>query len=66
MTTTDTPRYRYRAMLRPVSFCTLPMDMPEWTFAHAPETAEGGRYGVIETGEPLSADDRDRFGLQLV
>ena len=62
--TTET--YRYRAMLRPVSFCTLPMDMPAWQFAHQPGTIEGGPYGVIETAEPLSADDRYHFDLKLV
>ena len=60
-------RWRYRAMLRPVSGVTLPPDpavQAGWTFAHQPGTACGGTYGVIELPRELTASERDRYGLR--
>ena len=59
--------YCYKALLRPVSFCTLPDDeeiQKGWTYVHHPETYAGGRYGVISLPRELTRDEMDRFGFQ--
>ena len=64
-----TVTYCYKALLRPVSFCTLPDDeaiQKGWTYVHHPETYEGGRYGVIALPRELTRDEMDRFGFQRV
>ena len=64
--------YRYRPMLRPAGFATLPSGL-KWEFVEAPwdlahirtDLPRGDtRYGLIETERPLTADECDRFSLK--
>lgn len=55
----------YKALLRPVSFYTLPDDVGRtWEFVHKPDTLEGGRYGVIKLRRELTKDEQDRFAMR--
>jgi hypothetical protein len=62
----------YRPTLRPASFATLPHGV-RWDFVEAPADVRRPdlprsqhRYGVIQVNRKLTADECDRYGLQLV
>ena len=50
----------YKAMLRPVSFCTLPHGI-RWEYVERPWA--GNIHGTIRTDRPFTADEMDRFGM---
>ncbi len=67
-------KYLYRPTVRPVSFCTLP-DI-EWDYVEAPAgdpmiAVRSGlplsqhRFGIIATSRRPTADERERFGLEI-
>lgn len=64
---------RYRPMLRPASFATLPDDLTweyveaPWDLAHLrPDLPRSdNRHGVIATDRPLTSEERERFSLSV-
>lgn len=62
---------RYRPMLRPASFATLPSGL-QWEYVEAPYDIAHLRpdlpvsrnpHGIIQTVRPLTTDEMERFSL---
>lgn len=64
---------RYRCLLRPASFCSLPY--VTWEYVEIPRSLAGKRpdlpvakneHGVIATGRPLTETEQANFDLEEI